>query len=282
MIKALTKIIWILFLIFAFSNYSVYGVTNDQGMSFDDCEIVEKISETALDWLETEILPHDEIMIARNHLKTYCANKRSSDTNSGLGFVDSAFFANHLVDVWFRRIDAIDGLYYGTTDDKWKQWRMYIENQKKEHFTHSIKIRDKFVDLWFGWDRQMENVSISEIDKMKWNNSNIAGKYYLVCYETFEIIVPAVKSYHSISLASYGQDVCRTMAQERISSEINFTTDIMLRNIWQTIADITKEYIYEWFMNKRGNTLIDKFNIMLGRFELIVKRYNKRTKQCAE
>ncbi len=282
MLKKLNKILWVFCLFLIIFNYPVYAATSDQGMSFDDCEIVEKISESALDWLETNILPHDEIMIARNHLKTYCANKRSSSTNSGLGFVDSAFFANQLVDVWFRRIDAIDGLYYGTTDSKWKERRTYIENQKKEHFTHPIKIRDKFVDLWFGWDHQMENVSISNISKMQWNNDYIAGKYFLVCYETFEIIVPAVKSYNSLSLATYWEDVCRTMAQERIYAEINFTTDIMLRNIWQTIADVTKEYIYEWFMNKRANKLIEKFNIMLGRFELIVKRYNKRTKQCAE
>gem|GEM_PF-3064270 len=53
----------------------------------------------------------------------------------------------------------------------------------------------------------------------------------MVCYETFEIIVPAVKSHYSLSLASYGQDVCRNMAQQRVTAEINFTTDIMLRNI---------------------------------------------------
>gem|GEM_PF-3157739 len=38
-----------MFLLFTIFSYPVYAATEDQGMSFDDCEIVEKTSETALD-----------------------------------------------------------------------------------------------------------------------------------------------------------------------------------------------------------------------------------------
>ncbi len=273
--KASYFILTILVLIVVFPTFA----KKEQIIRSDDCEIIDKVDENILDKIDwTQILQKEEIKLSWQHTLLYCKNLRSDSTNPWLEFLDSPLIANQLIDIWFRKIDAIN--YFTSPDPLWQQRRKFIEKQKRNHYLHPLTVHEKFIKWWFGDTYNLQQFQIEKPDQIVWNNNIIAWKYYQVCHEVYDIILPAIKTYNSLSPVNLWQTQCKLLARKRIIAEINFVSNIIIRNIEQTIADITEAYIYAWFMETRMSRLVDKFMIMLWKFELIVKRYNKRTKQC--
>ena len=251
----------------------------------DDCCLVNELDVEMTVDRDWKILNMDDIFMAWDHLNMYCdiINNQTTITE-WVKFLESTYFSNHLVDVWFRKLDAVKWLYYTEPDELGKERRDYIESHKAKHYEHPQIINETMKEIWYGDDWKLIEISINDVNNIKWDISKLWWRYYQLCddiYNDRDGILLRFQTYQTATPYKADKNKCIALAKKRIESEVAFTSNIISRNITNSIIDVTRQYIYEWVLQWHATDLSDKFARMLWYFEVILKRYNKRTKQCS-
>ncbi len=195
------------------------------------------------------------------NLKKYC--------NGNTDILETNIFINHVMDVWLRKIDAIEGLAYGVElDEKGKAWRDYLNDIEKEYQTPPKNIYNKFVEYWW---KPTDNI---------WNNNTkLYSKYKILCKDINNMyrIITSTSTYNwidKISQSFYSQ--CEGITDKRYNDEVDLVEQIMFQNYYK----IVNETLFKWFNQiywKEFIDLYDKFIIALWNFEYLVRRFMKVT-----
>lgn len=201
---------------------------------------------------------YDQALI---NLQKYC--KKNTDV------LLSNIFANHLMDIAFRKLDAIEGLtYWITPDEQWKIWRDYINNVEKKYQTLPENIYNNFIKIW--WTPE-ENI--------KSNTKTLYGKYLQTCEEIknmYEFIYSSL-TYNKVPITpKLFYYKCRELVKKRYNDEANLVEQIMFQNYYH----IVNETLFKSFNQiywKEFKDLYDKFMIALWDYEYMVKRFIKVT-----
>lgn len=195
------------------------------------------------------------------NLKKYC--------NKDTEVLETNIFVNHLMDLAFRKIDAIEGLSYGLElDEKGKAWRDYLNKIEKEYQTPPKNIYNKFIEYWWKPDINM------------WANPNtLHWKYKLACADIHNMydIVSSKKTYDWVRLDKNSfYRTCIISTNIRYQEEVDLVEQIMFQNYYK----IVNETLFKWFNQiywKEFIDLYDKFIIALWNYEYLVRRFMKVT-----
>jgi len=196
-------------------------------------------------------------------LKQYCnLEKDTAETPS---------FINQLVDVAFRKIDAIKWLtYWLTPDPMWEKRRDYLNKISKKNNEKPVNIITNFKKVW--WNPEQN---------IKANNNTLYWKYLLVCDEIWDIYfyLLGFKDTDDYSLAFF-EDTCKQIAKDRYSKEITLIQKITFINFYTDVnkklfESFSKHTEWKKSFSDKLMKLYDKFTVWLWDFQYLVLRFVK-------
>jgi len=194
------------------------------------------------------------------NLKKYC------DDNSA-NVLSSPIFFNHIIDISFRKIDAIKWAGYGVKfDSKWLDWRTYLNNVAKDYNTDPRKISKKFKEFWWNGEQNM-----------KANNETLYWKYLLACNEAMNIADKTITSstkddnYYPVT-DDYFINSCKKLVKRRYEDEVRLVTKFVSLNLYHHISKTLHKWFNETF-GKQNAKLLDKFMEINGNFEYVLRRF---------
>ena len=237
-------------------NFTVWNEENTEW----DCKYKKFFAEIKknpkfLDWLN--IIDKKTFSQAVDNFSKYCAGDWK--------VLQTPVFVNHLVDVAFRKLDAIDWLtYWVKPHPLWLSRRNFLNSVSQTYKVPPEKIKDQFVSYW-GKDN-------------KWNLYNL---YKEVCAEIWKIAwyVSNNDSLNFDSKSSFKQfneNKCNELADMRYYKELSFVKKLMFQSFYTIVSDKLYKYFNTNFANKLMD-LYDNFIITLWDFDYLVLRFMKVT-----
>ena len=236
-----------------------------------DCNNIpyyEKL-ESKLNFSNFKIVNKNVYHIAFMNLKKYC------DDNSS-NVLSSPIFFNHIIDISFRKIDAIKWAgYWVNFDSKWLAWRNYLNEVAKDYDTDPRKIAKKFKEFWWNGEQNL-----------KANNDTLYWKYLLACNEALSIADKTTTSstkddnYYPVT-SDYFINACKTLAKKRYEKEVRLVTKFVSLNMYHHISKTLHKWFNEIFW-KQNAKLLDKFMEINGNFEYVLRRFIHATDVKAE
>lgn len=199
-----------------------------------------------------KIIKKEDYQVAIKNLKKYC--------NNDWEVLQSPYFINHLLDVWFRKLDAIDPLEYWITFDqegiKWREYLNWITEKTKPD-----DISKNFTEIW---------------GRKNW--TWLYSKYISTCKDLKYIDSYIVSQNNWYTITNNLHNKCINLANQRYQEEANLVSSLMIRSFYKRID--TK--LYESFFQKNNKSfadklmkLYDKFTIALWDFQYLVLRFVK-------
>lgn len=219
----------------------------------------DSIKEKALQ--NAKIIKEEIYNQALINLEKYC-NKDNSVPQTKI-------FVNHLMDVAFRNLDAIEGLtYWIAPDEQWKIWRDYINGIEKEYTTPPWQIYNRF-----------EQERWTPIQNIVANNETLYWKYMQVCEDIknmYEYITYSKTFEWNQKTPSLFYTECMDKARERYNKEKKLVKKIMSQN-YNNIKSKTLFKVFNQFLSKVFQDLNDAFMVTLWNYENMVSRFVKVT-----
>ena len=161
------KLLLIFFIIISVLDVSYASNVISWNCKKSNIEYFENLLEDGSIFQWKQILTKDVYEVALKNLQMYCDGNTDKVLNTPI-------FANHLVDIMFRKLDGfndVDYSYWVKVDETAKQRREILKENGKEFNTDPKKLVDAFKKTW--WPPK---------DSI-WNRWTLYSKYVLVCKE---------------------------------------------------------------------------------------------------
>ena len=225
-----------------------------------------RLANTLLDkqLSNNKIVTLDVYKKAIQNLKKYC--------NLEKWVPETPSFINQLVDVAFRKIDAIKWMTYWLTPDPLWQWRRdYLNTVSKENNEKPQNIIKKFKQLRWTADKNT-----------KANNTTLYWKYLLVCNEVWNVyqylLTNSDKNTNLIS--DIFMDTCQQMVKERYMREVTLVQKITFISFYTDVnkklfESFSKHTEWQKSFSDKLMKLYDKFTVALWNFQYLVLRFVK-------
>ncbi len=201
---------------------------------------------------------------AIENLKKYC--------NLEKWVPETPSFINQLVDVAFRKIDAIKWLMYWLNPDPlWEKRRNYLNKVSKNNNADPENIIKNF-----------EKIRWNAEENIKANNTTLYWKYLSVCNEVWNIyqylLTKSDKNTNLINKIFI--NTCHQMVKERYMREANLIQKITFINFYTDINNklfegFSKHTEWQTSFSDKLMKLYDKFTIALWNFQYLVLRFVK-------
>ena len=256
-------------------------------------------------WKNEIVYPKESIIRAILNLKAYCCeiNILWSDTARcqydkvkwllKQNHPDSKYLYDHLIDIWFRRLDAMDKLLYEkiTPDPIWKERRDFINKKwSQEEGTTPIDILPKFKEQWtinknyILADREDWNYNTQYQNEWTWkareyNNRPLVNRYSNLCE-----IAAYIYWYLWLPLWDYTRKNwypwCKSLSRNIISRNISFTKAIVLKKSNKLLYDNINTYITNYISQSRLEKLKETILWIVESLNVINKKVVKLIEKC--
>jgi hypothetical protein len=257
-------------------------------------------------WQNEDIYPKESIKRALLNLKTYCCKKNiiwsdtprcKYDKENWLfleTYPDSRFLYDHLVDVGFRRLDAMENLLYEwtTQDPIWKKWREFINKKWEQEegttptdilpeFKEQRTINTNFIlpyreDGNYNQQYQNEWISIAS----QYSTRPLINRYGNLCE-----IASYIYWYLWLNLWNYTRSnwywVCSSLSKNLIARNITFTKAIVLKKSNKILYDNLNTHITNYMSQTRLEKLKQTILWIVQAFNVINKKVIKLIKECS-
>lgn len=268
------KILFLLLSVVLFN--TSFAITNDLVKGRWDCWLLNRksIEDTVNKIFQSsnyEIIEPKDLKIALTHLDEYCKCVSDGTCSSYVG-AESTFLFDQLLDVIFRKLDAIDGLYRWEPDVIWKQRRQFIENEiTKIHWDIPENIYKKFKDYW---DTQ---------------NGKLYKRYQKACDEIVSIlsnwvwIFPSNYKKEDTSFSIDKQNllaICHNQVLSRLNKEVAYIQYMMIDKWNKALKTLRENYLMRQIVVKDWPRLLEKFSKFLWYFTRVIKLVGEWTKNC--
>jgi len=209
-----------------------------------------------------KIVTKDVYNKAIENLKKYCNLERNVP--------QTPLFLNQLLDVAFRKIDAIKWLtYWLVPDPLWEQWRKYLNIISEKNDEDPKNIIAKFKKFWWSPGQNIEA-----------NNKTLYWKYLLACDEIGNICNYLNVNDNNTIIHSIFMNTCKQMVRKRYLEELTLIQKLTFINFYTNIdKKLFKSFLKhtnwgESFSDKLMR-LYDKFTVALWNFQYLVLRFVK-------
>lgn len=210
------------------------------GMSDPD-DLVKDIKEEI--W-KYKVLKEDDVKDALKHLKSYCGKKWYIEDGGWSDKVpESPRLMDHLIDVWFRKLDGISELAYWELDKDWEERRKKIKEIAED---------PKWKKPWeiFELFNKSRDVKLEKEDK-------IAQKYKYVCDEAYSSRMWMLNMFSEETMKEWF-DRCMNLANARINSEISYMKAVMVNKWIKYLVDAIHNYIINYYSEEKIPTVLEK------------------------
>lgn len=240
-----------------------------------DCMIATEPKDKFLERfqdLNNNMLEEDEISLAYDHLQSYCCEKQFIWWNSCWSvlppnYPESPFFYDHIIDIWFRKLDWNEDLLYSqiNIDDTWKEWREFIKEmaEKEESYPPEV-IKLKFEQIWKVW-------------QTNW----LHRKYQMVCLDAENIEKKLFStSTDKITLLDL-QRACKNHVHNRLSREVQYVQSLLLTRWNLLLQDNLDNYIDKYFARNRAMDYLERLAMFEWLLMQVTKKVNEWTWNCS-
>ncbi len=202
--------------------------------------------------------------LAFQSLKDFCEDK------SDYLWPESSYIFDHLLDVWFRKLDALDDLVRWSVDNDWQTRRIYVNK-----WVENIK-----------WVRPQQ---IVDVFNYYWNPNNwiLFKKYLYVCDDIEKIISKLITvNYFNNwkSTFSFDKDflkrLCIQQVYSRYYKEEAFIRLLLIKKGNLMLENEWKNYVIKQFVQQDWQRLVEKFSKFVGYLTRIVKLIWEWAKNC--
>lgn len=314
------KLIWIqkIFIIITWLCIGFWWYTSSQyltNITNWDCRFVaDTMRWNFWSWVESRsgqnetIFPQASIKRALWNLKKYCCAQWILDKD-GISCThdeyqwsflestpDSKFLYDHLVDIWFRRLDAMENLLYPdvTPDPIWEQRRKYINNKWAQlEWTTPTDMMPNFKKQWTfninydlakredGKYNQMENPSRNATIP-SYENRPLINRYQNMCEIAAYIygyIIPMwwLDTY----TRQNGYSSCTKLSQKIIANNIDFAQTIVLKKSSKLLYDNMDSHINKYLNQNRLIQLRSTILAITQALDAVNKKIIELVKSCS-
>ncbi len=245
-----------------------------------DCGLVWKYSKEDVLKKLTEsndynILNKQEIELAYQHLKNYCCDldvlKDSECSDKWDNYASSPMLFDHLIDIWFRKLDGDSSVSYTKLDPDWKE---RFEQKKEIFLQKEWKIPEiifqKFSSFW----KDPSNPS---------QNGKLLQKYYDLCNDIEKIYTRVPLSLSSDFAKEYlnSELACRKLVSQRYRKEVDLISTIMIKQGKNRLIHNMKKYAKDDFSEDLLMNLFEKFAKFRGYFAVVYSKIVEWTANCS-
>ena len=294
--------------------YTFASESNDQDVG--DCKFVREtkwenlgIMVETRSWKNEIVYPKESIKRALLNLKAFCCKKWGilwEDTPGceidrkewwlWKNYPDSKFLYDHLVDVWFRRLDAMENLLYEWVklDPIWQGRRDFINKKwNQEEWTTPTDILPKFYEQWtlntnyllptredWNYNEQYQNQWTAITSE--YNNRPLTNRYSNLCEVSAYIYWYLrwwLKLWYYTRTNSYPS--CELLSKNIISRNIVFTKSIVLKKSNKLLYDNVNSHITNYISQSRLTKLKETILWIVQSFNVINKKVIKLIKECS-
>lgn len=258
-------------------------------------------------WQNESIYPKESIRRALLNLKAACCqqNKIWSQTQRCKydkenwfflnNYPDSKFLYDHLVDIWLRRLDAMEKLLYEwtTPDPIWKERREFINTKwSQEEWTTPTDILPKFKeqrtlninhilpdreDANYNQQYQNERTSIAG---QQYTNRPLVNRYSNLCK-----VSAYIYWYMWAKLGYYTRtnlySSCKLQSQDITARNISFTKSIVLKKSNKILYDNINSHITNYLSQSRLAKLKETILWIVQYLNVINKKIIKLIETCS-
>jgi len=259
-------IIWFVF---------VFGFLLSFGFAKDDCDSVFIDISSFSGFMELE-----DLEIAREHLRAYCCIEKpnllylSWKCQNLQAWAESPYWYDHLIDVWFRRLDSESMYPWMTIDEQSSWWRNFLKNTEE---LKNIEIFKKEYEKYWGqsapylfvkYGDNRSNFPKKDIENMSFT---LYDKYINYCYISMMIYYQwfGLNNIDIVTDWYYGR--CLSMAKSRIRQE----TSLAIMASQYNAANLLNEWLSSYtnqFLQNRLMKLFDKFVAISSLFNTLAKQ----------
>ena len=249
-------------------------------------------------WQNEIVYPKESIKRALLNLKAYCCEQNiiwsdtprcKYDKEKWLlldNHPDSKFLYDHLVDIWFRRLDAMEKLLYEwvSPDPIWKEWRDFI-NKKWNQAAWTIPMdilpnfnKQRTLNTNYILDGRDQNEWTSKITQ--YSNRPLVNRYWNLCE-----ITAYIYWYLWLKLLDYTKTYwypsCKSLSKNIISRNITFTKAIVLKKSNKLLYDNINSHITNYISQNRLTKLKETILWIVEAFNVVNKKVVKLIKECS-
>jgi len=256
-------------------------------------------------WKNENIYPKESIKRALLNLKSYCChiNTLWSETPGckydkekwllSDNYPDSKYLYDHLVDIWFRRLDAMEKLLYEKVipDPIWKEWRDFINNKwVQTEWTTPTDIVPKFqeqrtLDVNYllpnreDWNYNSQYQKERTLKTQEYSNWPLINRYSSVCEITAYIY------WHLwLNLWDYTRKNwyvwCKWLSKNLITRNVIFTKAIVLKKSNKLLYDNMNTYVSNYLSQSKLTKLKETILWIVETFNVVNKKVIKLIKEC--
>lgn len=273
------------------------------GVSFaaeNDCDLstpsarVTIGSWSAYSW----VIPYADLSVAYDNLYAYCCKEElfvewqwGCENAPKKVYLESPYIFDHLIDVWFRRLDVI-GAYSGQIIDTWAQlWYAFLHPSTGTLALTPLMVQEQYKNY-----RSLTHIPLLQdewgsIESLLslYTGFSLRDKYYNLCFVVKNAYQKVIQSdpkkwsfdiwnqYVKSSLYSS----CMDLAEQKVSNELMFAQTLMLERSTSTLETTMQSYVMTSFVKDRLMSLMDKLKSVVALFEKITKQA-PLSKRCAQ
>lgn len=207
----------------------------------DPDELVKTIKDEV--W-KYKVFKEDDIKTALDNLKSYCGKKWYIKESWWSDEVpESPRLMDHLIDVWYRKLDGISELAY---------WELDKDGEERRKKIKEIAEDPKWKKPWEIFDLFNESRDV----KLE-NQDKLAQKYKYVCDEAFSSRMWMLNMFSEETMKIWF-DRCMSLANHRINSEIRYMKAVMVNKWIKYLVDAIHNYIMDYYSEEKLPKVLEK------------------------
>lgn len=251
-----------------------------------DSYITNKVSKISGRTNESTILKEQDYKLAVENLYAACCSlwealiSCSFEDEARENPPKSPYLSDHLLDIWFRKIDwnpdlIYDGIELYGSGKEWFEIKQDIiedmANPIKDKKYTPKKILEEFKKYW--WD--FNNPSS--------NDFSLKKQYEKVCKEAYFSASDKLKYFDNGIVEFFGNDkfneICGSFVSNKTKNEISFVSWLIKLNGSQMVNNNLSDYINKWFFT-RLQDLSSVFEQVYTNFAKFNQRVIKQVSVC--
>jgi hypothetical protein len=278
----ITALIWLLW---AWQNF-VYAE-----FWSNDCKIVLNGVDTAMEQFTTDVKWQWSTLVDQNTIKQATQNL-SNHCNWVVWWAESNYIFDHLIDLWFRKLDAYtdDSLRYNIPADiKWKEWQKIITDfANPNNNTKPEQVLESFNTYWplteQTWTSYVPSstCNIENVEKL-----SLYWKYKATCAiasclaKKKVLVTQTITDETSAVRLQKDNEICNTLTLNRYYTEASYIKQLTARVGVRTINNLIEQYTKNYFVWNRRQSLYEQFTSFDQNLTFVNRKIQEGTPVCS-
>ncbi len=240
-----------------------------------DCSLVQNGINSGLYPTTNTIYNKQTVTLALQHLADFCCKKWylwsdrpvCNGIENRVWWIESPYIFDHLINLWFRRIDAstTPSLRYSlTADTRWAEWQTKLTSfNDTTKLTSPGEIIDTYNSSTF-WQQSFTPYQISascDLSNDTYNTLSLYERYKVTC--ELAMCFGKLNPNASANLAQTSawlidNQSCDQIAANRKETETNIVRQLLTRVWIRTITSVVDQYTNNYFIWTRRQNLYEQ------------------------